>query len=99
MENLAPKCCQQTFGGGEPWSASQSPMGDSSIPLAGGEGAFPPSFAARARVSGPAAQAWLRAAPEPRCTGPATALRGRSSRRPLLPAVQKVLIDHVTLPN
>lgn len=83
MENLAPKCRQQTFGSGEPWSASQSPVGDSSIPLAGGEGA-------RARGSGPAAQAWPRAASEPRGTGPTAALRARSSRRPLLPAVQKV---------
>lgn len=87
---MDPKCRQQTFGGGELWSASQTPVGDFSFPSAGGQGTFPPSLGGRARGSGPRAHAWPRAAPEPRSRGPAATARVRSSRRPLLPAVPKV---------
>lgn len=74
------------------WGAVVSepdPVGDSSFPLAGVPEAFPPSLSARGSGSGTGAQAWLRAAPEPRGIGTATAPWARSWRRPLFSAVQR----------
>lgn len=62
MENLAPSAASRAnWRWGHCVVSEQRPVGDSSIPLAGGEGA-------RAGI-GPAARAWPRAASEPRGLG------------------------------